>query len=373
VLRVRQRFEKLLSEADIVIDGDRPWDPQIHDDRVFNRALAQGTLGIGEAFMDGWWTCDAVDELVARAIGFRATEKLAAPIDLVNVVKAKLLNQQAGRRAWKVGEQHYDIGNELYERMLDPLMIYSCGYWAQAGDLAAAQVDKLDLIAAKLGLEPGMRVLDIGCGWGGAAYHMASTYGCEVVGVTIAAEQADLARERCAGLPVDIRLTDYRTLDEPFDRIFSIGMFEHVGHKNYRTFMEVCRRCLAAPDGLLLLHTIGRRTTASRIDPWIAAYIFPNSMLPSAALISKAHEDLLVMEDWHSFGPDYDRTLMAWHANVSAAWDDLPERYDERFRRMWNFYLLSSAGAFRARSNQLWQIVLSRDGLRDTYRPDRIR
>lgn len=363
----------MLGEADIRLDGDRPWDPQIHDERVFNRALANGTLGMGEAFMDGWWTCDAVDELVCRAVRHQATAKMTAPVDLLHYARAKVINQQSGKRAWTVGRRHYDIGNDLYERMLDPLMTYSCGYWASADDLAAAQRDKLDLIAGKLGLEPGMRVLDIGCGWGGAAQHMASEYGVEMVGVTISEEQALYAKKMCADVPVEIRLADYRDLNEKFDRIFSIGMFEHVGHKNYRTFMNVVRRCLADPDSLMVLHTIGRLTSVSRIDPWIATYIFPNSMLPSASLISKAHEQLLTMEDWHSFGPDYDRTLMAWHANINAAWGELPDRYDERFQRMWNFYLLASAGAFRARSNQLWQIVLSRDGLSGAYRPARIR
>ena len=371
--RLRQRFEKLLADADIQLDGDRPWDPQIHDERVFQRALANGTLGIGEAYMDGWWDCAAIDTLVEKATRYRATAKLASPRDAIDYARAKLTNQQSGRKAWRVGEHHYDLGNDLYEAMLDKRMIYSCGYWAAATDLDQAQLDKLDLIAAKLGLEPGMRVLDIGCGWGGAARHFAETYGCTVVGVTISVEQAELARRACAGLPVEIRVADYRDLNEPFDRIYSIGMFEHVGHKNYRTYMKVVRRCLNAPDALRLLHTIGRLDSHSRIDPWIAKYIFPNSMLPSAALISKAHERVLVLEDWHSFGPDYDRTLMAWHANINAAWDSLPPRYDERFRRMWNFYLLASAGAFRARSNQLWQVVLSRDGLPDTYRPARVR
>ena len=371
--RLRHRFERLLAPADIRLDGDRPWDPQVRDDRLFARVLATGTLGVGEAYMDGWWECAELDTLVEKATRYQAVARLGSPRDLLAVARARLTNEQAGRRAWKVGEQHYDLGNDLYEAMLDKRMLYSCGYWATADDLAQAQVDKLDLIAAKLGLEPGMRVLDIGCGWGGAAKHFAQEYGCTVVGVTVSVEQAELARQRVAGLPVEVRVADYRTLDEPFDRIYSIGMFEHVGHKNYGTYMEVVRRCLNAPDALHLLHTIGRLTSTSRLDPWIEKYIFPNSMLPSAARISRAHEKLLVLEDWHSFGPDYDRTLMAWHANVTASWDQLPARYDERFRRMWNFYLLASAGSFRGRGNQVWQLVLSRDGTPATYRPARVR
>jgi cyclopropane-fatty-acyl-phospholipid synthase len=373
VNRLRTRFENLLADADIRLDGERRWDPQIHDDRVFSRALASGTLGIGEAYMDGWWDCAAVDTLVEKITRHQAMAKLGSPRDVLDIARAKITNEQRGRKAWKVGQQHYDLGNELYEAMLDKRMMYSCGYWATAETLDQAQLDKLDLIAAKLGLEPGMKVLDIGCGWGGAAKHFAAEYGCEVVGVTVSVEQAELARATACGLPVEIRVADYRTLDEPFDRVYSIGMFEHVGHKNYRAYMQVVRRCLNAPDALHLLHTIGRLTTTTRIDPWIAKYIFPNSMLPSAALIARAHEKQLVLEDWHSFGADYDRTLMAWHANINGAWDQLPARYDARFRRMWNFYLLASAGSFRARGNQLWQLVLSRDGLPGTYRPARVR
>ncbi len=355
------------------IGGDRQWDVHVHDDRVYTRVLARGTLGLGEAYMDGWWDCEAIDELVARAYRSGMAKQLGTPADIARVARAKLTNLQRGRRAFEVGERHYDVGNDLYERMLDKQMIYSCGYWREADTLDAAQAAKLDLIRNKLVIEPGMRVLDIGCGWGGAAAWLAERAGCEVVGITISREQAALARERCAGLPVDIRLVDYREIDEPFDRVYSIGMFEHVGVKNYATYMDVVRRCLRDPDGLSLLHTIGGYRSSNRTDPWVEKYIFPNSMLPSAKQIAEAAEGRLVMEDWHNFGPDYDRTLMAWHANVSAAWTDLPSTYDERFRRMWNFYLLTAAGTFRARANHLWQVVLSRDGVDGAYRPDGLR
>ncbi|HEY6801255.1 MAG TPA: class I SAM-dependent methyltransferase, partial [Agromyces sp.] len=248
--RVRQRFENLLAEADVRLDGDRPWDPQVHDERLFTRALAGGTLAIGEAYMDGWWDCAQLDGLIERVTRYQAMGKLGSPRDVLDVARAKLTNEQRGRRAWKVGQQHYDLGNDLYEAMLDKRMMYSCGYWATADDLDQAQLDKLDLIAGKLGLEPGMRVLDIGCGWGGAARHFAAEYGCEVVGVTVSVEQAELARAAVAGLPVEVRVTDYRTLDEPFDRIYSIGMFEHVGVKNYPGYMDVVRRCLSDGDSL---------------------------------------------------------------------------------------------------------------------------
>jgi cyclopropane-fatty-acyl-phospholipid synthase len=371
--RLRAHFEKLAETADIRFNGDRPWDIRVHDERLLQRVLARGTLGLGEAYMDGWWDCDQLDELVRRAQSADLIRHLISPTTLARVAQAKVMNMQSPRRAFTIGERHYDIGNDLYRRMLDSRMIYSCGYWRNADTLDAAQEAKLFLIANKLELEAGMRVLDIGCGWGGAAQFFAEKLGCEMVGVTVSREQAALARERCAGLPVDIRLQDYRELNEPFDRIYSIGMFEHVGVKNYRTYMDVVRRCLRDPDGLSVLHTIGALRSRSQTDPWIEKYIFPNSMLPSMAQIASAAEGRLVTEDVHNFGPYYDRTLMAWKANIDANWDELSGAYDTRFKRMWDFYLLASAGSFRSRKLQLWQFVMSRDGVPFGYHAGNIR
>ena len=291
----------------------------------------------------------------------------------VRVLEAKVRKLQKGDRSYEVGRRHYDIGNDLYRVMLGPTMVYSCAYWRHAHDLEQAQEAKLELVRNKLMLEPGMRVLDVGCGWGGAAKHLVERAGVEVVGITVSVEQARLAREATAGLPVEIRVQDYRDVTERFDRVYSIGMFEHVGAKNYRSYMEAVGRCLDDDSGLTLLHTIGGNRTSSRTDPWMDRYIFPNSMLPSAKQIGEAAEGELTLEDWHNFGVDYDRTLMSWHANVSANWDDLPDTYDERFRRMWDYYLLVSAGGFRSHYLQLWQVVFSRSGLPDVYAPDGIR
>jgi cyclopropane-fatty-acyl-phospholipid synthase len=183
------------------------------------------------------------------------------------------------------------------------------------------------------------------------------------------AAQANLAQERCVGLPVAIRLQDYRNVNEKFDRIVSIGMFEHVGYQYYRTFMEVAHRNLK-DDGLFLLHTIGsNRSTVNlkEIDPWLSKYIFPIGMLPSIKQIGEAAEDLFVMEDWHNFGPDYEKTLLAWHENFERNWDKIKANYDDRFYRMWRYFLLRAAGAFRARYEQLWQIVFSKKGLVGGY------
>jgi cyclopropane-fatty-acyl-phospholipid synthase len=363
----RSFFAALLGSAHLEIDGSNPWDPKVHDERLFDRVLRDGTLGLGEAYMDGWWDCDRLDEFIARVSRAQLDSVVHSWRDALALVKAKLWNSGRQSRAFEIGERHYDLGNDLFEAMLDRRMTYSCAYWKDAADLDAAQEAKLDLICRKVGLKPGMRVLDIGSGWGSFAIFAAQRYGVSVVGVTVSREQQRLADERGRGLPVEFHLQDYRDLAEPFDAIVSIGMFEHVGAKNYSHYFEVARRCLAK-DGLFLLHTIGSRAASPAGDRWIARYIFPNFHLPSAQEITQSLGRSFVIEDWHNFGADYDRTLLAWERNVTAHWTDLRSRCDERFYRMWRYYLLSCAGTFRARHNQLWQIVLSKDGVCGGYR-----
>jgi len=366
----RHRLERLLGEADIRIDGDRAWDLQMHDERLPGRLLAQGSLGLGESYMDGWWDAASLDGLMFHLLDARLDRRVRGLPVVFDVLRARLLNLQSRHRSFTVGERHYDLGNDLYRAMLGKRLVYSCGYWRNAATLDEAQEAKLDLVCRKLGLEPGMRVLDIGCGWGEALKFAAERYGVSGVGVTISREQAAYAGELCAGLPIEIRVQDYRELDERFDRVFSLGMFEHVGVKNYRRYFELVRACMPE-DGLFLLHTIGSNVSTDHTDPWIARYIFPNSMLPSAAQIARNVEGLFVTEDWHGFGPDYDRTLQAWRDNIEAAWASLPPRYDERFRRMWRFYLAGSMASFRARRIQLWQVVLSPRGVPGGYQAPR--
>lgn len=362
---LRQRLERLLAHADVRIDGERDWDLQMRDPRLPMRLLAQGSLGLGESYMDGWWDARSLDGLLFHLLDVRIDERVRGVAAYLDGLRAQLFNLQTRSRSFTVGERHYDLGNDLYAAMLGKRLVYSCGYWREANTLDEAQEAKLDLVCRKLGLQPGMHVLDIGCGWGEALKFAAERYGVSGVGVTISREQADYARRLCVGLPIEIRVQDYRELDETFDRIFSIGMFEHVGVKNYRRYFEVARACLRE-DGLFLLHSIGSNQSRHHTDPWIARYIFPNSMLPSTAQIARAVEDVFVIEDWHGFGPDYDRTLQAWRDNIEAAWPRLPP-YDERFRRMWRFYLAGSMASFRARRIQLWQVVLSPRGVRGGY------
>ncbi|KWR85182.1 cyclopropane-fatty-acyl-phospholipid synthase [Pseudomonas sp. PI1] len=357
---------ELLQKADIEINGQRPWDMQVLRPQVFERVLGQGSLGLGESYMDGDWEAQHLDEFFHRLLRARLDREVQPLRLLVHALRYRLLNLQSSRRAWQVGKQHYDLGNELYRAMLDTRMTYSCGYWENATTLEQAQEAKLELICRKLQLRPGMRLLDIGCGWGSLMSYAAQHYGVECVGVTVSQEQANWASDRYRGLPLEFRLQDYRSLTEKFDCIASVGMFEHVGHKNHRTFMQVAHRCLA-DDGLLLLHTIGKNERRGRPDPWTDRYIFPNGDLPSIGQIGDAADRLFVVEDLHNFGAYYDRTLMAWYANFEAAWPSF-SRLGERFRRMWRYYLLSCAGAFRARDIQLWQWVLSKRGVAGGYR-----
>jgi len=363
----REKVTALLASAGVEIGGERPWDMTVHDERLFDRVMAEGSLGAGEAWMDGWWDVEQLDEFFHRLLKARLDRKVRSPAVLGQVLLSKLGNMQSRRRSRRVAEQHYDLSNRLYEAMLGPTMQYTCAYYGPEGGemtLDEAQRAKLSLIARKLHLEPGMKVLELGGGFGELARFLAAEHGCEVVSYNISKRQVEYARKLCDGLPVEIREQDYRDAageSGQYDRVVSIGLMEHVGPKNYRGFFDLARARLK-PGGLALVHTIGGNVSRTGVDPWIARYIFPCGQIPAAAQLTSAMEDRFVLEDWHNFGPDYDRTLMGWDANFRAAWPELKESegLDERFYRMWRYYLLSCAGAFRARGLNLWQMVLSR-------------
>jgi cyclopropane-fatty-acyl-phospholipid synthase len=357
-----RKVTELLAFAGIGVNGSKPWDIQIHDERFFDRALGEGSIGVGESYMDGWWDVEALDEFFSR---FRRADLASKVHDLKTallVLQTKLLNLQTMRRAKQVAQAHYDLGNQLYQAMLDRRMQYTCAYWKDAVTLDQAQENKLHLICRKLRLQPGMTLLELGGGFGGLAHFAAKEYGCRVVSYNISREQVAYGRDLCKGLPVRFEHKDYRdAAGEPhcFDRVVSVGLCEHIGHKNYRDFMHLAHGLLK-DQGLFLLHTIGSNESYSYTDPWIHKYIFPNGLVPSMAQLTTAWEGLWVAEDWHNFGPDYDRTLMHWWANFDHAWPDLRSRYSHRFYRMWKYYLMASAGSFRARRLQLWQVVLSK-------------
>lgn len=351
----------LLQRAGINLNGPNAWDIQVHDERFYKSAINKGELGVGEAYMDGWWDSKALDQLLDRVFRldiesiFRNDRKL-----IWFGLKTRLFNRQKASRAFEVGEEHYDVGNALYQAMLDKRMLYTCGYWQKADTLDQAQEDKLNLICRKIGLEPGMTVLELGCGFGSFAKFAAENYGAKVTGYTVSKEQVKLGREMCRGLPVELHLSDYREARGLYDRVISIGILEHVGYKNYRTYMKLVHKCLK-DDGIAFVHTIGGNTSRTSANAWTDKYIFPNGMFPSIAQIGKAMEKLFVMEDWHNFGEHYDKTLLAWYHNFETAWSELKKQYSERFRRMWRFYLLSSAASFRARHIQLWQITMTKE------------
>ena len=367
IATAKNTIQKLLQSVGITINGKEAYDIQVHKEDFYPRVLNEGPLGLGDAYMEKWWDCERLDIFFYRTLRAQLDTSLNIPFHFyLQMILAKFVNLQTKLRAKNVAYKHYDLGNSLFTAMLDQRMIYSCGYWKDARTLEEAQWNKLDLICKKLQLKPGQRVLDIGCGWGGLAKFAAEEYGVNVVGITISKEQCDLAKEACRGLPIDIRLQDYRDINEKFDRVVSVGMFEHVGHRNYPIYMKTVSNILA-DDGLFLLHTIGVNVTGSLANEWIIKHIFPDGMLPSISQIAATSEKYFVMEDMHNFGADYDPTLMAWYENFKNHWGELKHSYDERFYRMWSYYLLSCAGCFRARSNQLWQFVFSKYGVPGVY------
>lgn len=358
-------LREVLAKADVRLNGDRPWDITTNDIQAFSNSISGGTLGIGEAFVDGLWDCKEIDELIDRLYRARLDTELEKRWVLIGSLLLSYLGSFGSRRKTSNVAEHYNLGNDLFQAMLDPRLVYTCGYWKDTDSLVKAQEQKLDLVCRKVGLEKGMRVLDIGGGWGGFVKYAAEKYGTSAVNISVSKEQIELADKLCKGLPVENRLADYREINEPFDAIVSLGMFEHVGPKNHRSYMEVVNRCLKE-GGLFLLHTIGSNISTNRGNPWVAKYIF-GGVVPSLTQITGAIEGLFILEDVHNFGPDYDKTLMAWWDNFDKNWPKLCEHYGDRFYRMWKLYLQSCAGAFRARNLQLWQIVLSKNGVDGGY------
>ena len=358
---------RILAAANITPNGSRLWDIRVHNEKFYARVLREGSLGVGESYMDGWWDAERLDEFFAHVRGAELERRVRIPWHVAaRYVAHRLINPQRRSRAFHIGEHHYDIGNDVYQAMLDKRLTYTCGYWKNASSLDEAQEAKLDLVCRKLGLRKGQNVLDIGCGWGSFLKFAAERYDVHGVGVTVSKEQVELGRTLTAGLPVEIQLKDYRSVGGTYDHIVSLGMFEHVGPKNYEEFMKIVATHLK-PGGLFLLHTIGQNASNYPTDPWFEKYIFPNSMLPSAEQIGNATAQFFVMEDWQNFSAYYDPTLMAWFANFDRNWRRLEPKYGPRFYRMWKYYLLSSAGAFRARKLQLWQTVFSKSGVPSGY------
>ena len=364
-----EKVEKLFTEAmalgDIQVNGDRAWDFQVKNPAIWQRMLKDGSMGVGEGYVEGWWDVESLDGFLFRIRKYKVLEALSDVFggswqNRLYVLQSKMLNLQDKEKSKRVAKEHYDIGNDLYTRMLDPYMQYTCAYWKNAENLNQAQENKLDLICRKLKLEKGMRVLDIGCGWGGLLKFAAEKYGIIGVGVTLSKEQQKWGQESVKDLPVEILLTDYRDYSAtPFDRVVSIGVLEHVGYKNHRDFMQIVSNHLK-DDGLALLHTIGDSVSTTTTEPWVDKYIFPGGQIPSLQQLSSSWENILTIQDLHNIGIDYDLTLMSWHENFKQSWPELKDKYGEDFYRLWEYYLLSCAGSFRSGYLQLWQMVFTK-------------
>lgn len=373
-MKAKKFVQDLFVDAGITIGGTKPYDIIVHDERFYDRIITKGSMGLGESYMDAWWDCEDLTGFIERIIRADIQTRGRRWRTIISlapyILTMKLQDLNAQKKAHSIGHSHYDIGNDLYRAMLDQRLTYTCGYWRNACDLDTAQEAKFDLICRKLNLKEGMHILDIGCGWGSFMKYAAQKYKVSCVGVTVSQEQIKLGKKLCKNLPIEFRYSDYRDLSgEKFDRIISIGMFEHVGVKYYETFFRKAHDLLS-DDGLMLLHTIGNHYNTETTDEWIDKYIFPGGVIPSMEQITRAFQAHFIMEDWHNFGYDYMKTLEAWEKRVAIAWPELTlhnPKYDKRFQRMWRYYLLMCAGNFKSRDIQLWQIVLSPQGVVGGY------
>lgn len=364
-------FEKALATAGITINGSNPWDIQVSNTKVYELVMQSGSLGLGEAYMANMWDCSRLDQFFERILlndiegKLGLTEKLKFASSSAKLKLKNFVNPQSIERCKFDVPHHYDIGNELYQNMLDSHMTYTCAYWSRAETLDEAQEHKMDLICRKLDLQRGMHILDIGCGWGSFMIYASKKYGVICDGLTLSKEQkklgSELAKEN--GVNANFILKDYREFNPTvkYDRVVSIGMIEHVGPKNYAEYFECAERFMK-DDGIFLLHTIGSHHSTNVSDPWISKYIFPNGVIPSMKNLAGAMENIFNIEDVQNFGEDYDKTLMCWYSNFEQSWNQIRGNYSEDFHRMWKYYLLSCAGAFRARDLSLWQLALTKIG-----------
>jgi cyclopropane-fatty-acyl-phospholipid synthase len=364
--KLTDKLVELLAQADVHFNGDNDWDIQVKHHKLYDRIIQDGSLGFGESYMDGWWECKDLEGLFARLLKskiHRKYKELITPGTFFDLLKLQMSKKVD---PYQVGRHHYDIGNDLYEKMLGKSMAYSCGYWKGCTTLDESQDAKYELICQKMDLKPNMLVLDIGCGWGSLMAYMCQKYDVRCVGLTVSSNQKEWIDSNYQKLDMECHLMDYKEFSlisnsdfGEFDRVVSVGMFEHVGLSNYSSFLNICYDLLK-DGGLFLLHTIGNQFTDTDFDPWIDTYIFPNGKLPSISQIVGHIENTFVLEDLHNFGPYYEKTLLAWFNNFDKAWPKLREVYGDRFYRMWKYYLYSCAGAFKARNIHLWQIVLTK-------------
>lgn len=357
---LEQKAIKLFEKADITINGSRDWDIQVHNKQFLSRVLRDGTIALGESYIEGWWDAKRIDQFIYKLLKSGIVSYMQKPlIQKWYDLKSKAINKQSKTKALKNASFHYNLGNRLFESTLDKSMNYSCAYWRNAKTLNQAQENKMHLICKKLKLEKGMKVLDIGCGWGGFAKFASEKYGVKVTGLTISKDQFDYAKKYCKKNNVEILLEDYRDHIGQYDRIICVEMMEHVGSKNHRKFVEKVYQNLKK-EGLFLLQCISVNKILERNDPWIDKYIFPGSVPLCAKQINNATDNLFYIVDWEDFTQDYHRTMMEWHKNFKKNWKNIKNHYDKKFYRLWEFYLLCCPATALAKTHHLWQIVFAR-------------
>ena len=358
---------ELFKSVGITVNGTKPFDITVHNDAFYKQVLADGSLGLGESYMAGHWDCKHLDQFFDVLCQSGIQKSKHAKTDLLGpFLISKFTNMQDKKKSLNVAEEHYNLGNDFYENMLDKHMQYTCAYWDNAKNLQEAQDNKLDLVCRKIGLKKGDTVLELGSGWGGFARFAANNYGAKVTCYNISKEQVAYAIKHNKGLPIQTNQKDYRDATGVFDHVVSIGLMEHVGHKNFDAFFNQVQKHLR-PNGLFLLHTIGANVGARSTEPWIAKYIFQGGYLPSLVQLTEASEGKFILEDVHVMGASYDKTLMSWYEQYKQNWTKYEMKYPKHFERMWDYYLLSCVGSFRARNITLWQFVFSPKGVRGGY------
>jgi cyclopropane-fatty-acyl-phospholipid synthase len=365
-------FAQLLAAADIHLNGSRPWDIQINNPLTLGRIMRDGSLGMGESYMDGWWDCQAIDQMMTRAVRARLHEHLGTPRAHVQSWFGQWAKRLPSSNARIVGRAQYDLNNQLFCAMLDSSMSHSSAYWEEgATTLEQAQEAKMEMVCRKLQLKPGMRLLDIGCGWGSFMRYAAKHYGVTALGLTTSKEQMALGQSMNQDLPVQFEHTDIQHFNtnsrSQFDCVVSLGMLNTPVLAANNALFSTARRSLKK-DGLFLLETMGNNQRGQLLEPWLQKHLLCQIPLPSLGDVTDVAQLDFVVEDVHNLGADHDRTLLHWHQRFERAWPQLRLAYDERFYRMWRYHLMGSAGSFRARSTQIWQMVMSPKGLSSVYR-----
>jgi cyclopropane-fatty-acyl-phospholipid synthase len=373
----KETVETFLNECEIQIDGANQGDIIVKDDRFYSMCINYGELGFGESYMYGYWDSKNLYETLYN--GIKNCHKVSYmnlnSIAFNRYFNNMFYNNQTIDKASADVQAHYNKGNDLYERMLDKTnMQYTCGFFQDTNDLETAQIQKLNIIAQKLNLKPGEKLLDIGCGWGNLINFMTTNYGVKGIGITISSEQLKFCKEKYKdNKNAEFLLIDYRNIpdDMKFDKIVSVGMFEHVGKKNFEEYFDIVYKHLN-DDGLALIHTMGQQSkmiNATAHSEWIDKYIFPGGEIPDWEDLSKIISKRFFIHDWHNFGKYYARTFEAWYNNINKRWNEIPN-YNEEFRRMWNFYLVSFIVNFDLCRLLLFQILISKKCLDKLPRRD---